>query len=207
MNKCTPPLADQFAAWTPYHYVTNSPNNIIDPDGRDTLNIHRGSLNTELSDEFTNVWNITFSITVNGYTLPVSLEKGIDEIYMFGSKAGDSDGDNFLNKDSYVLSFEEMPSKPDLESTIRVGGKDFGVFFHQGNNSEDFGGCKSVCESYTRRENSFGDKSFYGLSTLPTLGKIKALHDSYGDRLTGSKFLLKTRSQADDYLNIINYID
>ena len=32
------PLAEQFNSWTPYHYVHNSPINLIDPDGRSATN-------------------------------------------------------------------------------------------------------------------------------------------------------------------------
>ena len=185
------PLADKFFEFTPYHYTVNNPINVIDPDGRDTLNIHRGQLNEKLSDEFTNVWDLTFSLTKNGVTEEVSLPDGTPKLYMIGNKEYDSKGDNLLTKDSYVLKFEDMSisEQAGWDNTIRV--TEFGVFIHPGNSSSSFRGCKGVCKDFNIDATGFRAKN-----TRATLNEIRGLYDKYADNLTGSKFLLQINSIA-----------
>ena len=194
------PLADKNIGQSPYSYAVNNPHLFIDPDGRDTVNIHRAGLNQNLSDENTNVWNVTFSLTKDGVTKPLELPDGSSEVYMFGFKGADDLGDNGLKNKSYVLKWQKMDSK-DYENTILIGDEKVERFIHPGNTYNDYAGCKGVCRSYDPNGlDRFGDPAFYGQDIGGTLKQIRQLYNKYESQLTGKKFLLRTKSTAPDKL-------
>jgi hypothetical protein len=175
----------------------NNPAILVDPNGMDTIFINRHELDEDLSDEFTNVWRISFTLVSNGVATPLKLADGTSDMYMFGSAIRDLKGDNFLKKPAYKLSFEEMPSHLSFENTIRVN--EFGVFIHQGNSWNDFSGCKGVCKTYTtdypwefRTPEAPVFGSGPGESTAQTLREIHDMYNQYEQQLTGDKFILRT---------------
>jgi RHS repeat-associated protein len=194
------PLADDFWGWSRYNYVMGNPAILVDPNGMDTIFINRYELDEDLSDEFTNVWRISFTLVSNGVATPLKLADGTSTLYMFGSAINDKDGDNFLNKSAYKLSFAKMPSHPDFENTIRV--TDFGVYIHQGNDMTSFQGCKGVCKTYSTTdrhwdsEDGRGPISIFssgtGELTSQTLREIHNMYNQYEQHLTGDKFILRT---------------
>ena len=194
------PLAEKFNNLTPYHYVTNNPINIIDPNGMDTIYINRGELNTELSDAYTNVWNTYTSLVSNGVETILDLPEGQDQMYMYGDKEADALGHNILPKDSYKLKWDKLTRYPNWESTIRV--TDFGVFLHKGGNMTWFGGCKGVCTKYetdNEKKHQWEGTPIFTSSTnnsQNTLDQIRQLYESHEENLSGGKFLLQTNQPS-----------
>lgn len=67
------PLAEQFPAWNPYHYVHNNPINLVDPTGMSAQNPGEGETtlpNTTLPETTINATRPTFS----GYAKSLHLE-------------------------------------------------------------------------------------------------------------------------------------
>ena len=149
------PLYDKYPTWSPYSYAVNNPLTVVDPDGRDTLSVVIRK-NTELSDENTNIWNVSLVLISNGNRTPVTDENGEPvEMYMVGKASSDEKKGNGI-KDENPLVFQIQgrhrlsdgsPSHSKYQNEIFlvgtfVGGKRRGQFIHFGKNYEWFDGCK-----------------------------------------------------------------
>ena len=193
------PLAEKFSSWTPYNFVMDNPLNIVDPDGKDTLVVHRSAPQDGLGDSKTQIYVMTFSIIQNGVET-VLPENGL----IIGNKEyAQKIPYTALKEPEYTLKWQEMPSFPWLESTINITK---GSYFHQGNDWEDFKGCYGM--SFDRSISEFNKVSYLGnyttigiTNTLPALKQVRGMYDQFNgpkqDQLTGEKFILRTNSVAE----------
>ncbi len=195
------PLAGEFQSLTPYHFVANNPLNIVDPNGMDTLILHRSELLTleQKNELFGNlvgldwygdldVYELTFSVMKNGKENKVE-----GRMFMYGNKFYRKIG--ALPDQYYTLKFDKMSSGKHRNNDIRING---GIFLHPGKNYLDYKGCFGVSLNKPFVSES-GDLTFPN-SPIAQQG----LRDMYdlanggvnGNLLTGEMFLLKTNSRA-----------
>ena len=207
-------LADSSVNFSPYNYTVNSPLLVLDPDGRDTLIMHL-NLNTRLSNDYFNVFNVSFSLVIDNEEFIIELGPEWD-IYSFSNKESDTKGENALNRDKfYGLRFqmmethrqraEQSPSYLDMyKNEIMITGIDRngkprrigrrGAFFHYGFHFRHFDGCKGLCTEIVFKED--GEIITYDGSVKTALNKVKDVYDQVADQLTGQKFLLEPNSSV-----------
>jgi hypothetical protein len=172
----------------------------IDDSGNDTLVVHRSPRLESMNDGDADIYLVTFSLIQNG------VEKSLDEVmYMYGDKEADKEGDNGLHaKSSYKLSWDQLShhrGDKGWENTIRI--TDFGSFFHPVVNTQDFEGCYGLNEEKPNKL-SIGSSNYYSLDWQNSKDALKDLRKMYddangganGNKLTGDKFILKSRSTA-----------
>ena len=197
------PLAGEFPTLTPYHFVANNPILIMDPDGRDTLVMHRspkltkeertaifGSLDQIDFGGDLEIYIVSFSIIENGTESTVG-----PRMYMFANPTYSQTGDNGLPKESYTLKFDKMKYGEHRDNDIRV--TEFGVFIHPGNNTLSWKGCYGLSEN---PDLSVSNNGYLTVSnTAIAQQTVRDLYNAAngganGNSLTGEKFLLRTNS-------------
>jgi len=187
---------------SPYAAFANTPIWVVDPNGADSLIMHRSGPIKEFTDYESTVliYKVTFSVVKNG------VETNLNQVmYMMQNADASKYGDNGLNKkEYYTLKFDQMQyfnGNKGFENTIRV--TNFGVFIHPGNKSFDFYGCAGMtCQEPNKTEERDGDWSMATVEISNTSNALQVVRDMYntangeGNLLTGDKFLLKTNSRA-----------
>jgi len=190
-----------------YACFANNPIWFSDPNGKDTLLMHRGGgkeQGTSLGVTAL-IYPITFSIIENG--IETTINTG-HTFYMVSNADRDryvesANKDNELTKQPYYpLSIGPLMTNHDgrgpygefetvyLE-VIKVGND--GVFLHQWQNVSWFGGCKGLTTNL--QINSKGPVTTLAES-IEANNIVKGLYNYHLSKLTGAKFLLKTNSNA-----------
>jgi RHS repeat-associated protein len=189
---------------SPYATFANNPNLFVDPNGADTLLIHRKFL---YEKKGVNVYKVTFSLIVN------DVEKVVGGVMYMGvnSKAVQlpTNSNIKLNpKQQYGEGIKYLP-----EETIHVlhaytkedGTIGMAIFFHPNNTPIGNTGCITLSEKEPY-VNSFG--VLYFDATGPAVEKVNDLYQTAdadagnGGLLTGDEFLLKTNSEAPEDNNV-----
>jgi len=195
------PLASKFPNWSDYVYVVGNPLSYTDPDGKDTLVMHRSKAIQDFNDfdEGAVVFEISFSLIEDGQ------EKMLDkQMYMLGSAFAMEYGENSLPNEFYPLKWDQMSfhrGQEGYENTIRV--TSFGVFLHPGNYWYDFAGCYAISCNEPELIIEGNDPTVFlsdsrgGLTTLRNIYN-EANGGEDGNNFTGSKFLLRTNSSASE---------
>jgi RHS repeat-associated protein len=184
---------------SPYATFANNPIWFSDPDGADTLILHRSSPLQQFANDKSNVYLVTFSIVRDG------VEQKLEEtMYMIDRKEAGSRDDNSLNKPEYKLKWDYM-SWTRGSGTLGDGWDDQirvtedGVFVHPGNSYSNFDGCYGVTESEPEIQDAGNGETLAFISnTGVAQEKIRTIYNQVDQagKLTGDKFLLKTNSQA-----------
>lgn len=185
---------------SPYAAFSNSPLYYADPDGKDTLVFHRSARSESIKSGNADIYLVTFSVIQNG------VERAVDGVmYMYGDQEANKRGDNGLRaKDVYKLTWAQLSNHDGdagWENTIRV--TDFGVFMHPGVGTEDFEGCYGLSEQQPNEE-VIGDTKYHSIDWQGSQDALQKVRDLYneanggegGGKLTGDKFILKSRSEA-----------
>lgn len=183
-----------------YATFANNPIMFVDDNGNDTLVVHRSAKLESMKSGNADIYLVTFSVIQNG------VEKAMDGVmYMYGDKEANKRGDNGLRaKNTYKLSWDQLSNHngdAGWENTIRV--TDFGVFIHPGVGTQDFEGCYGLCEQKPN-EFSLGDTKYHSIDWQGSQDALQKVRDMYneanggesGGKLTGDKFILKSRSEA-----------
>jgi len=193
---------------SPYACFANNPIWFSDPNGNDTLIMHRGQgEESGISDGGGTalIYPITFSIIENGVERTVNTGH---DFQMVSNADGDrytgaKNRDNELTKQPlYKLSFGLMSNHDGLGSygeyekvwneTIRVGSD--GVFLHRWGDISWFRGCKGL--STNLQVNTLEGPTTTQDESVDALMKVREIYNQYKGSLTGAKFLLKTNSTA-----------
>ncbi len=191
------PLAKKNSGISPYAAFNNSPMVYIDPNGMDTLMVHRKTIGERGR---TRIYKVTFSLVRDG------MEKKLDyELYM----AGHSEYADIQMKDNedYKMILKQMGSHPEWKHTFYIendGG--FNIFVHPKNWVQGNTGCYAVSE--TEPEIMKDEDDGYWLNkTDAAQNKLLYIYNEAdggknGDKLTGDKMILKTESIAKDNYNL-----
>lgn len=182
---------------SPYAAYANNPIWFGDPNGGDTLVMHRSAPIQSYTDydQTALIYVITFSVIRNG------VEEHLDQqMYMIGSAHAAKTGDNGLIKyDYYTLTWQRMENHPNFENTIKMTDNGDGQFIHQGNWGNDFAGCAGVSSSEPELTTYSGDPFVKIINTVDALQDVKDLYNTVNgtdNSLTGDKFILKTDSES-----------
>lgn len=174
---------------SPYATYANNPIWFSDPDGADTLMMHRSEA-LKSSNSKSTFYTVTFSIVKNG------VEKVIDKkmLMMANTNAQKRMPHTALNNPEYKLTIKSMPSHPDLKPSIHVTA---GVFIHPGNFYHSFDGCYGLSKKLTPTTfNTDGVDNLGIENTTNSIQSVVDLYNKFSSDLTGDKFILKTNSTA-----------
>ena len=137
------------AGESPYVAFSNSPLFYVDPDGKDTLVVHRSR--DFVQSGRAKFYRITFSVIRNG--VQTALEQ--PHMWMFANAKAEKRGDNSLRRRKYFKMSQDLMShhlatfggdrertEAELGREIRVG--TYGNFIHSGGDADSFDGCFGV---------------------------------------------------------------
>jgi len=178
---------------SPYASFSNNPLWFIDPNGRDTLMVHRSGPIAEMSDGNSTFYDVTFSMVSNGVstTLPGRM------LMLANANSERHIPHTALPDDYYKLTAQNMPSHSAFDGqSIHVFK---GVYIHPGNTYENFAGCLGVNEDMelTGWTGEPGTTiQGLGPDSWKAVGAIIEMRNDFDATLTGDKFLLQTNSTA-----------
>ena len=199
------PLAHDFYSTSPYVVVANNPVIIIDPDGNDTLVMHRSNRLMNMEDGASDIYMVTFSVIRKGVE-----EKIGGEFYMLGNSEHSKNPINGLrNKNVYTLKYMTMEGQPNWRETINVYGTN--VYIHRGNQAGELEGCYVLSETKPYLdEGAIWPNNYFAPRSEGALGQVQLIYQEAnggenGSLLTGEMFILRTNSKANENLVDLRY--
>jgi RHS repeat-associated protein len=180
---------------SPFAVFSNNPIWFVDPDGNDTLVIHRSKRISNMNDGMSAIYIVTFSVIRKGVETRVG-----KVMYMMGHQ----DWVKLKDGEDYVLRFESMNNVvlKDSPNTIKVEYPGKRIFIHPANKAGQLTGCLTLTEEKPVK-NDWGRwlNTYFASKTADALISVREIYNEAdggegGGQLTGEKFLLRTDSQA-----------